>query len=65
MVAPAQATGVDDIANALDSYFKAHYSTSDFTSALKQLTQVRDAEDLGDRRAVEVEDCRLVQVVKL
>ena len=55
MVAPAQATGVDDIANALDSYFKAHYPTSDFTSALKQLTQVRDAEDRGDRRAVEVE----------
>ena len=38
VVAPAQATWVDDIANALDSYFKAHYSTSDFTSALKQLT---------------------------
>jgi len=55
MVAPAQATWVDDIANALDSYFKAHYPTSDFTSALKQLTLVRDAEDSGDRRAVEVE----------
>ena len=65
MVAPAQATGVDDIANALDSYFKAHYPTSDFTSALKQLTQVRNAEDRGDRLAVEVENCRLVQVVKL
>lgn len=46
---------MDDIANALDSYFKAHYPTSDFTSALKQLTQVRDAEDRGDRRAVEDE----------
>jgi hypothetical protein len=65
MVAPAQATGVDDIANALDSCFKAHYPTSDFTSALKQLTLVRDAEDRGDRRAVEGENCRLVHVVKL
>jgi hypothetical protein len=46
---------VDDIANALDSYFKAHYPTSDFTSALKKLTLVRDAEDRGDRRTVEVE----------
>ena len=55
MVAPAQATGVDDIANALDSCFKAHYPTSDFTSALKQLTLVRDTEVRGDRRAVEVE----------
>jgi len=36
VVAPAQATWVDDIANALDSYFKAHYPTSDFTSALKK-----------------------------
>jgi hypothetical protein len=32
VVAPAQATWVDDIANALGSYFKAHYPTSDFTS---------------------------------
>lgn len=55
VVAPAQATWVDDIANALDSYFKAHYSTSDFTSALKKLTRVRDAEDRGDRRTVPVE----------
>jgi hypothetical protein len=54
VVAPAQATGVDDIADALDSYFKAHYPTSDFTSALKKLTLVRDAEDRGDRRTVEV-----------
>jgi hypothetical protein len=55
VVAPAQATWVDDIANALDSYFKGHYPTSDFTSALKKLTLVRDAEDRGDRRTVEVE----------
>jgi hypothetical protein len=55
MVAPAQATGVDDIANALDSYFKAHYPTSDFTSYVKKLTQVRDAEDRGDRRTMELE----------
>jgi len=54
VVAPAQATWVDDIANALDSYFKAHYPASDFTSALKKLTLVRDAEDRGDRRTVEV-----------
>jgi len=54
VVAPAQATWVDDIANALDSYFKAHYPTSDFTSALKKLTLVRDAEDRGDRRTVQV-----------
>jgi hypothetical protein len=54
VVAPAQATWVDDIANALDSYFKAHYPTSDFTSALKKLTLVQDAEDRVDRRTVEV-----------
>lgn len=51
VVAPAQATWVDDIANALDSYFKAHYPTSDFTSALKKLTLVRDAEDRGPDRS--------------
>ena len=51
----AQATWVDDIANALGSYFKAHYPTSDFTSYLKKLTQVRDAEDRGDRRTMELE----------
>ena len=44
VVAPAQATWVDDIANALDSYFKAHYPTTGFTSALKTLTLVRNAE---------------------
>ena len=58
VVAPAQATWVDDIANALDSYFKAHYPTSDFTSALKTLTLVRDAEDRGDRRTVQVGHAR-------
>jgi hypothetical protein len=46
---------VDDIVNALGSYFKVHYPTSDFTSYLKKLTLVRDAEDRGDRRTVEVE----------
>lgn len=54
-VAPAQATWVDDIMNALGSYFKANYPTSDFTSYLKKLTLVRDAVDRRDRRAVEVE----------
>lgn len=54
-VVPARATWVDDIANALGPYFKAHYPTSDFTSYLKQLTRVRDAEERGDRRTVEVE----------
>ena len=51
-VAPVEATWVDDIANALGSYFTAHYPTSDFTSYLKKLTLVRDAEDRGDRRTV-------------
>ena len=55
VVAPARATWVDDIANALGSYFKAYYPTSDFTSYLKKLTLVRDAEDRGDRRTVQVE----------
>ena len=55
VVVPAQATWVDDIANALGSYFKAHYPTSDFTSYVKKLTQVRDAEDRGDRRTMELE----------
>jgi len=55
VVVPARATWVDDIANALGPYFKAHYPTSDFTSYLKKLTLVRDAEDRGDRRTVEVE----------
>lgn len=54
-VAPAQATWVDDIMNALGSYFKANYPTSDFTSYVKKLTLVRDAVDRGDRRTVEVE----------
>lgn len=54
-VAPAQATWVDDIMNALGSYFRANYPTSDFTSYLKKLTLVRDAVDRGDRRTVEVE----------
>ena len=54
-VVPARATWVDDIANALGPYFKAHYPTSDFTSYLKKLTLVRDAEERGDRRTVEVE----------
>ena len=44
VVVPVPATWVDDIANALGSYFKAHYPTSDFTSYLKKLTLVRDAE---------------------
>jgi hypothetical protein len=55
VIVPAQATWVDDIANALGSYFKAHYPTSDFTSYVKKLTQVRDAEDRGDRRTMELE----------
>ena len=55
VVVPAQATWVDDIANALGSYFKAHYPTSDFTSYLKKLTLVRDAENRGDRRTMELE----------
>ena len=55
VVDPARATWVDDIANALGPYFKAHYPTSDFTSYLKKLTLVRDAEERGDRRTVEVE----------
>jgi hypothetical protein len=54
-VVPARATWVDDIANALGPYFKAHYPTSDFTSYLKKLTLIRDAEEHGDRRTVEVE----------
>ena len=54
-VAPMQATWVDDIMNALGSYFKANYPTSDFTSYLKKLTLVRDAVDRGDRRTVAVE----------
>lgn len=40
--------------NALRSYFKANYPTSDFTSYLKKLTLVRDAVDRRDRRTVEV-----------
>jgi hypothetical protein len=52
---PAGATWVDEIANALGSYFTTHYPTSDFTSYLKKLTLVRDAEGRGDRRTVEVE----------
>jgi hypothetical protein len=55
VVVPARAAWVDDIANALGPYFKAHYPTSDFTSYLKKLTLVRDAEERGDRRTVEVE----------
>jgi hypothetical protein len=55
VVVPARATWVDDIANALGPYFKAHYPTSDFTSYLKKLILVRDAEERGDRRTVEVE----------
>lgn len=54
-VVPARATWVDDIANALGCYFKAHYPTSDFTSYLNKLTLVRDAEERGDRRTVEIE----------
>jgi hypothetical protein len=54
-VVPARSTWVDDIANALGPYFKAHYPTSDFTSYLKKLTLIRDAEERGDRRTVEVE----------
>jgi hypothetical protein len=55
VVGPARPTWVDDIANALGSYFKTHYPTSDFTSYLKKLALVRDAEGRGDRRTVEVE----------
>ena len=54
-VAPAQTTGVDDIANALGSYFKANYPTYDFAPYLKKLTLVREALGRGDRRTVKVE----------
>lgn len=54
-VAPAQATWVDDIINALRSYFKVNYPASDFTSYVKRLTLVRDAVDRRDRRTMEVE----------
>lgn len=60
VVVPARATWVDDIANALGSYFKRHYPTSDFTAYLKKLTRVRDAEGRGDRRTVEVENGRIL-----
>src|SRR5207249_2460264 len=54
-VAPAQTTGVDDIANALGSYFKANYPTYDFAPYLKKLTLAREALGRGDRRTVKVE----------
>jgi hypothetical protein len=54
-VAPAQATWVDDIMNALGSYFKANYPTFDFSSYVKKLALVRNAVDRGDRRTVKVE----------
>jgi hypothetical protein len=55
VVVPVQATWVDDIMNALGSYFKANDPTYDFTSYLKRLTLARDAENRRDRRTVEVE----------
>src|SRR5438105_14154911 len=54
-VAPAQTTWVDDIANALGSYFKANYPTYDFAPYLKKLTLVREALGRGDGRTVQVE----------
>jgi hypothetical protein len=55
VVVPVPATWVDDIMNALGSYFKTNDPTFDFTSYLKRLTLARDAENRGDRRTVEVE----------
>jgi len=55
VVAPAQATWVDDIANALGAYFKANYPTDDFAPYLRKLTLVQDALGRGDRRTVKVE----------
>jgi hypothetical protein len=55
VVVPLQTTWVDDIMNALGSYFKANDPTYDFSSYLKRLTLARDAENRGDRRTVEVE----------
>ena len=54
-VAPAQTTWVDDIANALGSYFKANYPTYDFAPYLKKLTLVREALGREDRRTMKVE----------
>src|SRR5207253_9129193 len=54
-VAPAQTTPLDDIANALGSYFKANYPTYDFAPYPKKLTLVREALGRGDRRIVKVE----------
>src|SRR5437763_1850499 len=48
-------TWVDDIANALGSYFKANYPTYDFAPYLKKITLVREALGRGDRRTVKVE----------
>jgi hypothetical protein len=55
VVVPVPTTWVDDIMNALGSYFKTNDPTFDFTSYLKRLTLARDAENRGDRRTVEVE----------
>jgi hypothetical protein len=54
-IAPAQATWVDGIMEALRMYFKTNYPASDFAAYLKQLTTVRDAMGRGDRRTVNVE----------
>lgn len=53
--APAQASWVDDIANALGFYFKANYPADDFAPYLRKLTLVKDALGRGDRHTVKVE----------
>jgi hypothetical protein len=53
--APARATWVDDIVNALGSYFKTNYPTDDFTPYRQKLTLVQDALARGDRRTVKAE----------
>lgn len=53
--ASARATWVDDIANALDSYFNTNYPADDFAPYLRKLTLVGDALGRGDRRTVKVE----------
>src|SRR5436853_7357045 len=54
-VAPAQTTCVDDIANALGSYFQANYPTYDFAAYLKKLALLPVALARGDCRTATVE----------
>ncbi len=56
-LAPAQATWawVDDIADALGSYFKANYPQDDFAPYLKKLSLIQDGLGRGDRRTVKLE----------